>query len=116
VCGVHGAVHRVGGHARVIARVGPGHVVHCEYGGVRVERRDSRSAGPAVHHRAAVLQPGEVQRQVALMDRARYLYPRALGEFGKIKRSDFRRSWKQKKHTHTHTQPRREEIRKQERR
>lgn len=46
VCRVRGAVHRVGGHARIVASVGPGHVVHGQYGGVRVERRhDGRAAG-----------------------------------------------------------------------
>lgn len=52
---VRGAVHRVGGHARVVARVGPGHVVHGQYGRVRVERRDGAAA-----HGAAVFQPGDV--------------------------------------------------------
>lgn len=52
---VRGAVHRVGGHARVVARVRPGHVVHGQYGRVRVERRDGAAA-----HGAAVFQPGDV--------------------------------------------------------
>lgn len=98
MCRVRSAVHRVGGDARIVARVGPGHVVHGQYGWVRVERRDGGRTGTAVH-RAAVLQPGQVQRQIALVHRARHLYPRALGQLGEIKRSDFWWRWKQKTET-----------------
>lgn len=98
VCRVSGAVHRVGGDARIVASVGSGHVVHGQYGRVRVERRDGGRARTTVY-RAAVLQPGQVQRQVALVHRARHLYPRALGQLGEIKRSDFWWRWKQKTET-----------------
>lgn len=42
--------------------------------------------------RSAVLQPGDLQRRIALADRAGHVYPRArLDIVGKAKRIDFRR-------------------------